>query len=288
MNLLHLHYFYSVAKEGGFTKASQALGIRQPAISRMVAQLEGDLGFKLFERQSRQVQLTNRGKQVFNQARVIFSEVENLRASLGKISGECSGDLKFAAAEPIATEVVPRVLKKYCKSHPRVYPQFISGPASYLLDAIKAGGLEFGAFFHLPDMPAGLAITQKFALRFRLVVRTDMKGDSEITERFIGSREIDDTATRRFPTLEKWQKKKPKAQIRISTNNISSHRQLVLDGQGIAVLPDFLIERELKSGRLTDLLPSENLMFDLKIVARETATLSLNAMQFIRTLKDVI
>jgi DNA-binding transcriptional LysR family regulator len=287
MNLLHLHYFYSVAREGGFTKASQALGIRQPAISRMVAQLERDLGFKLFERQSRQVQLTNRGKEVFSQARIIFSEVENLKSSLGRISGECFGDLKFAAAEPIATELVPRALKRYCKTHPQVYPQFISGPASYLLDGIKAGALEFGAFFHLPDMPAGLAITDKIPLRFRLVVRTDLRADSAVTERFIGSREIDDTATRKFPTLEKWQKKKPKAQIRISTNNISSHRRLVLDGLGIAVLPDFLVARELKSGRLTDLMPSETLMFDLKIVARETATLSLNAARFIRTLKDL-
>jgi len=288
MNLLHLHYFYSVAKEGGFTKASQSLGIRQPAISRMVAQLEGDLGFKLFERQSRQVQLTNRGKEVFQRARLIFSEVESLKSSLGQISGECFGDLKFAAAEPIATVLVPRTLKKYCKDHPRVYPQFISGPASYLLDSIKTGALEFGAFFHLPNLPAGLAITEKIPLRFRLVVRTDMRQNSEVTERFVGSREIDDTATRRFPTLEKWQRKKPHAQICISTNNISSHRQLVLDGQGIAVLPDFMIERELKSGRLTDLLPNETLMFELKIVARETAILSMNASRFIRTLKEMI
>ena len=50
MNLLHLHYFYHVAKEGGFTKASTSLRIQQPAISRMVKLLESDIGFSLFER----------------------------------------------------------------------------------------------------------------------------------------------------------------------------------------------------------------------------------------------
>ena len=121
MNLLHLQYFYVVAKEGGFTRASQTLGIRQPAISRMVGQLEQAVGFRLFERQGRNVQLTQRGHQVFERARKIFGEVEALELSLGQISGEVAGDLKFAAAEPLASFLVPRALRDVRAKHPPAF-----------------------------------------------------------------------------------------------------------------------------------------------------------------------
>lgn len=62
MNLLHLEYFYTVAKEGGFLRASEKLRINQPAISRMVANLEDYFGFKLFEKVGRNVRLTSRGE----------------------------------------------------------------------------------------------------------------------------------------------------------------------------------------------------------------------------------
>jgi DNA-binding transcriptional LysR family regulator len=89
MNLLHLQYFYVVAKEQGFTQASRALRIQQPAISRMVKLLEEDFGFKLFEKVGRNVQLTKAGSEVFEHCKNIFGGVEDLKQSLGKISGDC-------------------------------------------------------------------------------------------------------------------------------------------------------------------------------------------------------
>ncbi|MBX3021889.1 MAG: LysR family transcriptional regulator [Bdellovibrionales bacterium] len=286
MNLLHLQYFHAVAREGGFTKASQALGIRQPAISRMVGQLESYLGFKLLERRSQNVQLTARGRRVFERAQKIFGEVEQLKISLGEIKGECFGDLKFAAAEPMASAVVPALLKRYLRTYPKVYPQFISGPADYLLKSIQTGALEFGMFFHMPELHEGLAVIERLELPFHLVVRANLKDDRETLNRFIGSREIDDTTTRRFPTLEKWRRRHPEASIGISTNNLTAHKQMVMNGLGIAVLPGFLLKKELSTRRVIDLLPNEHLRFDLKVVARETATLSLNARAFLNLNRD--
>src|SRR5438445_1054645 len=103
MNLLHLQYFYVVAKENGFTKASKVLRIQQPAISRMVKMLEEDVGFKLFEKVGRNVQLTRHGLDVFEHCKKIFGTVDELKQSLGQISGECKGPLVMAASEPIAS-----------------------------------------------------------------------------------------------------------------------------------------------------------------------------------------
>lgn len=281
MNLLHLKYFYVVAKEQGFTKASRVLRVQQPAISRMVDQLEDYFGFPLFERVGRNIQLTARGQEVFERCKTIFEEVDNLEKLAGSLSGECQGPLACAASEPVASHLVPEILEKLVFKYPKLYPSIYSGPATMLLDRIASGELEFGLFFHIPHLPPKLKMTPIRKVRFHLVVRKDLRRNTQVLERFIGSREIDDSATRTFPTLEKLKRIYPKAKIWISSNNLTAHRNMVLNGLGVSVLPDFLIAEDLKQGRLSDVLPKEKLEFDLKLVERQTSVRSLNAQTFI-------
>lgn len=280
MNLLHLEYFYTVAKEQGFTNAAKLLRIQQPAISRMVKQLEENFGFPLFERVGRRVRLTSQGEEVFAKCRRIFEEVDGLKSSLGEISGVCTGPLSFGASEPISSHIVPAILEKVLCEHPKVYPVIFSGPSSILFDRIATGELEFGLFFHIPDLPLKLKVDVVKKIRFYLVVRKDLKNKKTILESFIGSREIDDTRTRRFPTLERLKQDYPKAAIKISSNNLTAHREMVLKGLGVAILPDFLVAQDIKQGRMKDLYPKEVFEFNLKRVQRSTAVLSLNAQVF--------
>ena len=281
MNLLHLEYFYTVAKEGSFTKASKVLRIQQPAISRMVKQLEESFGFALFEKIGRGVRLTPQGIDIFEQSKLIFAQVKDLEQTVGELEGVPKGPLSFAAAEPIASHFVPEVLEKLIPKFPKLYPLLYSGPASMLLDRIANGDLEFGLFFHLPKMPLTLKVTTLRKVRFYLVVRKDLRKKVSILESFIGSREIDDTATRTFPMLEKLKKNYPQASIKISSNNLTAHRSLVLSGLGVAILPDFLVSKDLREGTLVDILQNENFEFNLKLVQRVTSVLSLNATSFL-------
>lgn len=282
MNLLHLQYFYVVAKEQGFTKASKVLRIQQPAISRMVKLLEGDMGFKLFEKVGRNVQLTKPGQEVFEYCRQIFGTVEDLKQSLGNIGGECKGPLLIAAAEPVVSHFIPEVLKGYLAAHAKVYPNIYSGPASMLFEKIMNGDVEMGIFFHVPELPEKLQIFATKQIPYQLVVRKDLKKKAEVLESFIGSREIDDISTRRFPTLEKLRKEHPRAQIKISSNNLTAHKEMVLQGLGVSVLPKFLIEEDLKSGKLVDVLPQESLKFQMKFIKRRTGVLSAAASEFVK------
>ncbi|AFY00738.1 LysR family regulatory protein [Bdellovibrio bacteriovorus str. Tiberius] len=274
-----------VAKEGGFTNASKTLRIQQPAISRMVKQLEDSLGFALFERVGRRVQLTAQGKEVFERSQRIFEEVDSLQSAVGHLSATAQGPLNFGASEPIASHFVPDVLGTLLAEAPQLYPVVYSGSASMLFEKISSGELEFGLFFHIPSLPPTLKMKVLKKIRFHLVIRKDLRKKAAALESFIGSREIDDTTTRAFPTLEKLKKLHPKASIKISSNNLTAHRTMVLKGLGCAVLPDFLIEQDLKSGTLTDLLPAENLQFDLKLVQRQTAVPSLNMQTFLHHCK---
>lgn len=282
MNLLHLEYFYNVAKENGFTNASKVLHIQQPAISRMVKQLEDNFGFRLFEKVGRNVQLTKQGADVFENCKQIFGEVERLKASLRQISGTCQGSLMIGASEPISSHFLPQVLHSYLKKHPKVHPNIFSGPASFLFSEIISGKIEFGIFFHVPNLPDKLEVFEQKMFRHHLVIRRDLKNNKDKIESFIGSREIDDVSTRRFPTIERMRREYPNTKIKISSNNLTAHKDLVLKGLGASILPDFLVEREIKSGRLIDLYPKEVFEFQMKFVKRKTAILSLNSTELIR------
>lgn len=288
MNLLHLEYFYTVAKEGGYLRASEKLRIQQPAISRMVAQLEDYFGFELFERLGRNVRLTSKGQEVFEACKRIFGEVDDLKMSLGKISGEAKGPLMIGAAEAISSHLIPEVLATFLPERPQIYPHIFSGPASMLMKKIEEGDMELGLFFHTPEVSERLVIEKKIAIPFRLVVRKDLKKDLSTLSSFIGSREIDDTSTRRFPTVEKLKARYPDVRIKISSNNLTAHKELVLKGLGVSILPEFLVHAELKNKELVDVLPGEDFLFSLKILRRKNAILSLGATQFVESLRNYL
>jgi DNA-binding transcriptional LysR family regulator len=281
MNLLHLQYFYFVAKEGGFTKASKALRIQQPAISRMVKLLENDLGFTLFEKVGRNIQLTKAGLEVFEYCKRIYGTVDELKQSLGQISSQCKGPILFGASEPITSHFLPSVIKLYLSKYNEVYPNIFSGPASMLFENLIKGELEFGIFFHIPDLHEKLEIFETKEVSYNLVVRNDLRKKKEILESFIGSREIDDVSTKKFPTLERLRKDYPQAKIKISSNNLTAHMEMCLQGLGVSILPNFLVATKIKEGLLFDVYPHETFKFKMKFIKRRSGVLSFAAKELV-------
>lgn len=82
MELRHLKYFLSIAREKSFTRASEELFVTQPTLSHQVKQLEEELGCELFDRSSRNVRLTSAGEIFSDFASRALREVESGRIAI--------------------------------------------------------------------------------------------------------------------------------------------------------------------------------------------------------------
>ncbi|WP_114648957.1 LysR family transcriptional regulator [Pseudothauera hydrothermalis] len=92
LNFHHLFYFWRVARSGHLTRTAQALHISQSALSAQIRQLEERLGEALFERQGRQLRLTDTGRLVLTYAEDIFGLGQEL---LGRLHGRAAGMLRL-------------------------------------------------------------------------------------------------------------------------------------------------------------------------------------------------
>jgi LysR family nitrogen assimilation transcriptional regulator len=277
MELNHLRYFYHVVRAGGFTRASEILRVAQPAISKTVRHLEEQIGSALLERTPKGIHLTKMGKSVFEHCEKIFAELENLKASVSEESNHCRGPVDIAASEPIASWLLPTAIHRFKKDHPEAIPVLFSAPAKSLFEMIENGKLEFGLFFHTPEPPDSLKIERLAKLPFELVIAAKAAKDPKVRASFIGSREIDDVTTRKFPTIERMRKKWPEVSIQISSNNLTAHKELVRQGSGVSILPALMVQEEIASGEFKRVMPGEEFLFDLKLVTRRRGVLSRNS-----------
>ena len=88
MELRVLRYFLAVAEEGGFSRAAERLHVSQPALSQQIAQLEDEIGGRLFVRAARRIEPTDKALLLLRRAREILDLAERTQ-----------GELKATAAE---------------------------------------------------------------------------------------------------------------------------------------------------------------------------------------------
>jgi len=284
----HLKYFYATAKEKGFSRAAASLRISQSAVSRFVIQLEGELGGALFERGAREVRLTKLGADLFRHCEIIFSEFEQIKRNTNKKPALVEGKVNLGAAEGVAAFLLPAAVSRVSKLYPNIYLWIATGLASDLCSKVQAKAIEMAWLFHVPELSPGLEIRRTFAIPYTLVVATSHAKDRNVLSSFIGSREVDNTAVTHYPTLKRLQQDHPEARIKISTNSFSAHKELVIRGQGVAILPHFMVASELKSKKLKELYPKEEFVFQLKLVARLNHVFSSQAQAVIDQVVGVI
>ncbi len=120
MDNQNLKAFITVAELGSFSEAADRLYLTQSAISKRIAQLEQQIGKRLFDRIARQVSLTEAGGELLPRARRILQEYENALQAINDLSGEASGTLRLAISHHLGLHRLPPILKQFAQQYPNV------------------------------------------------------------------------------------------------------------------------------------------------------------------------
>ena len=126
INLNALRVFTAVADTGGFTRASDALHLSQPAVSKAVRGLERELGLPLLERGPRAVRLTEAGAALISRARELFAVERSAEEELRALRGLEGGRVRIGASTTIATYLVPPILADFHTRYPAVRLRLVS------------------------------------------------------------------------------------------------------------------------------------------------------------------
>ncbi len=116
MTLRHMRIYLTVYQTENITKAAEALGMTQPAVTRAIQDIENYYGIRLFERINRRLHVTETGKVFFNYALHIVDSFDQMEKSLR--DWDELGVLRVGTSVTIGTSLLPKVLTKFRKEHP--------------------------------------------------------------------------------------------------------------------------------------------------------------------------
>ena len=152
MELRVLRYFLAVAREGSFTKASNVLHVTQPALSKQIMDLEGELDCKLFVRGSHSVRLTEDGFLLKRRAEEILEIEERTISEFTRNRSDVSGEIYIGAGETNGIKAVAEVAKQLREKYPAITFDFHSGNAEDIMERLDKGLLDFGLIIQPADI----------------------------------------------------------------------------------------------------------------------------------------
>lgn len=120
MDIRQLKYVIAVAEELSFTRAATRLNMAQPPLTKQIKKIEGELGFPLFYRTKRLVQLTEAGAVLVAKGRRLIADLEHLQDASRRVSRGDAGRIVVGFVGSVAFHFFPRILREYRASVPGV------------------------------------------------------------------------------------------------------------------------------------------------------------------------
>jgi len=144
MDIRHLQYFLEVARHNSFTKAAESLYITQPTISKMVRNLEEELGVELFERLGKRVILTDAGWVLYSQAEVMVKSFESMTVHIHELMELKKGRIRIGLPPMVGANFFPRVIGKFCEQYPGIVLELLEVGSKKVEADVASGMLDSG------------------------------------------------------------------------------------------------------------------------------------------------
>src|SRR5579859_1809953 len=156
MGLRYLATFQTIVREGSFTRAAEALSYAPSTITLHMQHLETELGFKLFVRQGKQIQLSTAGQALYEQVDVLLQQARTLEQTMKEIVAGETGSLRIGAIEPAASRCLMPLLAQFCQEYPNMHVTLEVTGTRFICQRVAKGQLEIGL---CSPPPAELGLT---------------------------------------------------------------------------------------------------------------------------------
>src|SRR5499427_7540775 len=144
MDLRRLRTFVAVAELGTVSKAALHLRIGQPALSRQIADLQQELGLRLFDRVGRILVLTAQGEQLLADCRRVLTDLDAVRERANVLRRGDRGVLKVAAPPHTIESVLSRFLPQYAERFPNVHVELSEALGAEQTAMLERGEVHLG------------------------------------------------------------------------------------------------------------------------------------------------
>lgn len=251
--LKQLRVLCAVAEAGSFSAAANRMNYTQPAVSRIVASLERELGAVLVERHSRPVRLTDAGAALVRHADDVFARLSSARSEIEAITRVEAGTVAVGTFGSAAAAFVVDALREFRKRHPGVRVSIAEGMPSSLIRQLRAGDLDLAVVFDFPaareDIGAGLELHHLLDQPFDIVLHP---GDPLAGEKRVRPADLadEDWVLPDFgpesPTLKLIGRMcaaagfEPRVAFRV--NDCQVTLAMVAAGEGVSILPRLMLD----------------------------------------------
>lgn len=169
MNIRSLRYFLQVADQLNFNRAAERLNISQPVVTKVISQLEHEIGSKLFERTTRRVSLTPAGAVLLKEVRPLIAHVESVQQTVRHSVAERSGRFTLGYTTLAMQSVTPDLLRKFRTDHPDVEVEVREMTTQAQIEALLSAEIDVG-FVLTPVTHESLTIVPVHRERLKLAI----------------------------------------------------------------------------------------------------------------------
>ena len=144
VTLRQLRVFIEVAKLQSFSRAGDEIGLTQSAVSRCVRELEAEIGLKLIDRTTREVQLTDVGGNLVASVSRLLTDLDDALREIREIGEQRRGRVMVAASPTIACRLMPTIVAACGRQFPYITLGLRDDVQSDVVRKVKSGEVDFG------------------------------------------------------------------------------------------------------------------------------------------------
>ncbi|HJG40487.1 LysR family transcriptional regulator [Staphylococcus saprophyticus] len=248
MNFEQLAYVKKIYETESIVHASEAMHISQSAMSQSIANLEAELGYKLFDRSRKGTLPTEVGKKIIPLIIDILEAKTHLISEVDAMHSNIAGSLKIATIPTLFNKIIPKALSTFKKDYPHIEVEVIESDRNKIMKMVEDNEVDIGLIGKTESETFGQTIVSNslnISTNFRLIVPKKSKLSLQDT--------VEMEAIQQYPfvlydrnfyhhNFKQFEDENGPLKIVFRTNNPSVLIKTVSEGLGVSIVSSLMLE----------------------------------------------